>query len=103
MTGKAKDEAKRICQVSLDDEEYAHLEHIATHRKITVEQWIAEIIRRDMADIRQYTKGPRRGGYPADIEEMPEIQYVIFVDSNGMYLVGSPHPRGSTNLKPFEG
>jgi cytidylate kinase len=78
MTGKAKDEAKRICQVSLDDEEYAHLEHIATHRKITVEQWIAEIIRRDMADYRRRSASIQRAleeavchNFPAcDIEEM---------------------------------
>ena len=78
MTGKAKDEAKRICQVSLDDEEYAHLEHIATHRKITVEQWIGEIIRRDMADYRRRSASIQRAleeaarhNFPAcDIEEM---------------------------------
>ena len=53
MTEDAKGGAKRICQVSLDDEEYAHLEHIAANRQITVEQWIEEIIRRDMADYRR--------------------------------------------------
>ena len=78
MTEDAKDGAKRICRVSLDDEEYAHLEHIATHRKITVEQWIEEIIRRDMADYRRRSASIQRAieeaanhNFPtADIEQM---------------------------------
>ena len=78
MTGKSKDGAKRICQVSLDDEEYAHLEHISAFRKITVEQWIQEIIRRDMADYRRQSERIKkviedagRLEFPtADIEQM---------------------------------
>ena len=78
MTEDAKDEAKKTCQVSLDDEEYAHLAHIAAHREITVEQWIQEIIRRDMADYRRRSAGIQRVieeaasyNFPtADIEQM---------------------------------
>ena len=78
MTEEAMDGLKRICQVSLDEEEYAHLEHIATHRKITVEQWIEEIIRRDMADYRRRSASIQRvmeeaarHNFPtADIEQM---------------------------------
>ena len=78
MTEEVKDGSPRICQVSLDDEEYAHLEHIAAHRKITVEQWIEEIIRRDMADYRRRSANIQRvieeaahDNFPtADIEQM---------------------------------
>ena len=53
MTWKAKEGAKRTCRVSLDEEEYAHLEHIAANRNITVEEWLEEIIRRDLDDYRR--------------------------------------------------
>ena len=57
MTTGERDRAKRICQISLDDEEYAHVAHIASHRKITVEQWVEELVRREMTDYRRRTKG----------------------------------------------
>ena len=80
MMGETQEGAKRVCQVSLDDEEYAHLERIAARRNITVEQWIEEIIRRDRADylsrsasIKRVIEEAGRHQYPtADIEQILE-------------------------------
>ena len=60
MNRESEKGAKIISQVSLNDEEYAHLEHIATCQNITVEQWIEELIRRDMTDYRRRTEDIRK-------------------------------------------
>ena len=70
--------AKRISAIALNDYEYAHLERIATRRNITVEQWIEELIRRDIADYRRRSENIRmiieeaaQHDFPtADIEQM---------------------------------
>ena len=57
MTSEEKDGAKRTCQISLDADEFAHVARIASHRKVTVEQWVEELVRRDMFDYQRRSKG----------------------------------------------
>ena len=78
MTEDAKEKTKRICQVSLEDEEYEDIKHIASRRNMTAEQWIEATVSEARVDYHRRVERIRRVieetshlNFPtADIEDM---------------------------------
>ena len=69
---------KKICQVLMEDTEYEDIKHIASRRKMTVEQWIEATVSEARADyhrrverIRRVIEEASHKNFPtADIEDM---------------------------------